>query len=78
MEKTITLPDELNSALRDAADRSGQSEDEIVREALDAYLRRLNPPASRRPMPRSIGIASNLGIQASEVDAWLEANWHPD
>jgi hypothetical protein len=77
MEKTITLPHDLHSALQEAATRSGQSEDEIVREAIDAYLRQLNPPPEKRPIPRSIGSAE-LTVNGEDLEAWLASNWRPD
>src|SRR2546425_10903463 len=68
MEKTtLYLPADLQLALRAASRRSGRPQAEIVREALTGYL-----TEQPRPLPRSIGIAADGTLDASEVDQWLE------
>ncbi len=54
MQKTtVYLPDELKRALAELAVRKGQSEAELVREALFALTASEGPPAPRLPLFRS-------------------------
>ena len=76
MEKTtLYLPAEIQIALRDAAKRAGKPQAELVREALTRYL--ADQP---RPMPKSIGSAKGLtlGIELTEVGAWIEREMERD
>jgi len=71
MERTtLYLSQELRRALRDAARRSGRPQAVLVREALTVYL-----AANGRPRPRSIGIADDAGVTASESEDWLREHW---
>lgn len=71
MERTtVYLPAELRRALRDAAQRSGRPQAELVREALHEFLAR-----NGRPLPRSIGIASDGRISAAESEDWIREAW---
>lgn len=70
---TLYLPAALQRALRDEAKRSGSSQAELVREALDRFL------ASReRPLPSSIGIAADGTLAARESEDWIRATWYDD
>ena len=54
MQKTtVYLPDELKRALAELAARRGQSEADIVREALSALTTAEGPPRPRLPLFRS-------------------------
>jgi Arc/MetJ-type ribon-helix-helix transcriptional regulator len=68
---TLYLPSELLRELRDAARRTGQSQADIVRAALRAYLDREAAP----PMPKSFGAGWDLGVTGEESEAWLEREW---
>lgn len=71
---TLYLTDDLQRALRDVARRSGRSQAEVVREALEAFVLLQSP----RPFPRSIGAGSDPDLNAEDTEDWLRANWHPD
>jgi hypothetical protein len=75
MEKTtIYLPAELRWYLKDAARRSGKSQADLIREALDAQ--RANAP---RPKPKSIGaFRGDGGVSASEIKQWVRKEWSKD
>jgi hypothetical protein len=67
---TLYLPVELQRALRDEAKRSGASQAELVRDALTQFL------GSRvRPLPASIGFASDGSLAARDSEEWLRATW---
>jgi hypothetical protein len=68
---TLYLPSELLGELRDAARRTGQSQADIVRSALRAYLDHDAAP----PMPKSFGAFEDLGVTGEESEAWLEREW---
>jgi len=73
MEKTtLYLPRELHVALKAASRRTGKPQAELVREALKTYLDTLGPPRMR-----SIGIANDGSLAATDSEAWLRDNWHP-
>lgn len=71
MEKTtLYLPERLQRTLREAAQRAGRPQAELVREALDAYL------AERpRPRPRSIGMLNDPELRAEEAKRWIHERW---
>jgi predicted transcriptional regulator len=70
---TLYLPDELLLTFRSLARRTGRSQAELMREALQGYA------ADQTPLRlRSVGIAKHASIHGDEVEAWLEANYHPD
>lgn len=68
---TVYLPDELKRALAELAARRGQSEADIVREALSALTTAEGPPPPRLPLFRS-GKAS----LAERVDVHLKGFGH--
>lgn len=67
---TLYLPVDLQQALRAEARRSGASQAELVREALEGFLR-----GRKRPLPKSIGIVSDGTLQARDVKKWIRATW---
>ena len=74
MEKTtLYLPADLQHRLRAEARRRGRPQAELVRDALDAYLRR-----RKRPLPRFIGIVDDPGFDARDTDEWLDREWQKD
>jgi metal-responsive CopG/Arc/MetJ family transcriptional regulator len=56
---TVRLPEDLSSALEQAAQHSGRRTSEIVRAALREYLQ-LAPGRSRRPAERVRGLIGTL------------------
>ncbi len=67
---TLYLPVELQRALRDESRRSGASQADLVRQALQAFL------AGRdRPHPRSIGIATDGSLPARDSEDWIRRTW---
>jgi hypothetical protein len=75
MEKTtIYLPADLRWYLKDAARRSGKSQADLIREALD--VQRATDP---RPKPKSIGAFRSDGkVPASEIKQWVRKEWSKD
>jgi predicted DNA-binding protein len=69
---TLYLPDNLQRALRQAARRTGRSQADIVREAVERYLR-----GEEVPRFRSMGVAADGTLSAEDVEAWLERTWNP-
>jgi metal-responsive CopG/Arc/MetJ family transcriptional regulator len=68
---TLYLPSELLQELRQAAQRTGQSQADIVRAALRAYLQEEAAP----PEPKSFGAGEDLGVTGEESETWLEREW---
>jgi hypothetical protein len=67
---TLYLPIELQAALREEARRTGVSQADLVRQALQALL------AGRdKPRPRSIGVASAGSLAARDSEAWIRETW---
>ncbi|HYI16016.1 MAG TPA: CopG family transcriptional regulator [Thermomicrobiales bacterium] len=73
MQKTtIYLPSDLYSWLREEARRSGRSQAELLREALEVYA------AQRpRPLPKSIGLGNDPELSGADVDDYLRDHWRP-
>jgi hypothetical protein len=71
---TLYLPVELQRALRDEAKRRGASQADLVREALARFL-----GERARPLPASIGFASDGSLAGRESEEWLRRTWgeHP-
>ena len=71
---TVYLPTELSLAIKAISRRTGRSQAAIIREALQDYVDRQEPPHLL-----SLGIVTeDIGLQAADVEAWLAANWRPD
>lgn len=67
---TLYLPAELQRALKVTARRTGRPQAELMREALEAFLRQ-----QPRQLPSSIGIAAVKGVSAAEDEDWLRKHW---
>lgn len=68
MERTsLHLPSDLHAALRDEARRQCRSQEELIREALRAYL----SSQGRSPVT-SIGLGEDSIVSARDAEAWLE------
>jgi hypothetical protein len=67
---TVYLPVELQRELRDEARRSGQPQAELLRTALERFLR-----SRHRPLPLSIGVAESGELSARDSEAWLRQSW---
>jgi plasmid stability protein len=67
---TLYLPDDLRTKLRAEARRRGRPQAELVRDALEAYLR-----PQRQPLPRFIGIAEDGVIPARDAKEWIRREW---
>lgn len=73
MEKTtLYLPSDLHRALKELSRRTGQPQAEVIRDALQLYMRQQN-----RPSLRSIGMGEDAELHAAQTEAWLEENWRP-
>jgi plasmid stability protein len=69
---TLYLPDDTQRRLRDASRRSRRPQAELVREALERYLRSEEPP-----LPRSIGSGSDSEVTGANSEDWLREHWRP-
>ena len=67
---TIYLPDELQRGIRDVARRTGRRPAELIRAAIEQFLRE-----QHRPLPRSIGAGEDVEVAARDSEDWLRANW---
>lgn len=73
MEKTtVYLPADLRGWLREESRRTGRTQAELMREALEAYAAR-----RPRPLPTSIGLGSDPELSGADVEDWLRDNWRP-
>jgi len=71
MEKTtLYLPTELQRRLSDAARRTGRSQADLIREALQRFLGDLGTP-----QPRSIGILADPKLRGEDTEDWLRHAW---
>ena len=71
MDKTtLYLPEGLAASLKDAAKRTGRSQADIIRDALEGYL-----AGQPRPQPRSVAKGKDAELSARDSEAWLEQNW---
>jgi predicted transcriptional regulator len=63
----VNLPDRIKASLQQLVNQTGKPEEELIGEAIEAYLESQN-----RPLPRSIGIgASDRGDLSDRVDDLL-------
>ena len=80
MATTFSLPRHLEDDLRSLAEQMGQSEQELVLEAVQGFLRQHGllslPDAKHAPWPTSIGMASVPDFDARNTEAWLEEHYH--
>jgi len=73
MEQTIIeIPSELQNALKDESERSGRSENVVILEAVETYLR-----PNRRPSLRSFERGSDPELNGVDTEDWLTARWRP-
>jgi predicted transcriptional regulator len=71
MDKTtLYLPTELQQALKQLARRQKRSRAELIREALEQYVR-----SQPHRLPHSVGVAASGELDATEVKAWLRESW---
>ena len=71
MEKTtLYLPTELQASLRALARRTGRSQANLIREALETYV-----AGQERPRPKSIGIAGDGSLDAADAKRWVHERW---
>jgi len=74
MEKTtLYLPSELQASLRAAARRTGRSQAQLIREAIETYV-----AGQERPRPRSIGIVADGSLDAADAKRWVHERWAAD
>jgi predicted transcriptional regulator len=67
---TVYLPAELQIALREAARRQDRTVADLVREALEAYLR-----SQSRPTVTSVGLGEDDELTGADSEAYLRAHW---
>jgi hypothetical protein len=67
---TLYLPVDTRRRLRDVAVRTGRSQAEIVRLAVERYRASEAPPR-----PRSLAAGEDAGLDARDSEAWLRAHW---
>lgn len=74
MEKTtVYIPREMQASLKALAKRTGRSQADLMREALELYVR-----GQQRQLPSFVGIIKDGSLQARDVEDWLNQNWHAD
>ena len=73
IKTTIFIPDDQMVALGAAERSSNLPKVEISREAIVRYA-----TESRRPRPKAIGIVTGAVVNSTNLDDWLQANWHPN
>jgi predicted transcriptional regulator len=71
VDKTsLYLPDELHRELQMAARRSGRPQAELIRVALQEYLRGMSAPKLS-----SIGAGKDTDLAGRDTEEWLEGEW---
>lgn len=67
---TLYLPRDLQARLREQARRSGRSQADVIRSALQRHL------ADEKGVDRGfIGIGDDPGLDARDSEAWLAGEW---
>lgn len=70
---TVYLTDDQAASFDTFAKQDARPKAELIRDALDAYA------ANRvRRLPQAVGIFDDLGVDSTNVDDWLRANWRPE
>jgi predicted DNA-binding protein len=73
MQKTtLYLPEELHRRIQQLSDRTGRSQAEIIREALQRFV-----DEQGKPRLRSLGAGHSREITGKNARDWLRENWHP-
>jgi hypothetical protein len=70
---TLYIPEDLAISVAATAKRTGTSEAALIREAIATYI-----ASVERPLPRSIGIASDGTVQPEDIEDWIIENWRPE
>jgi hypothetical protein len=71
--ETTDIPPDIRTLLATISRRLGQSEHEILIDALYQYARVHDPN-----WPKSIGAAWDSEVTGENSEDWLRDNWHPD
>jgi predicted DNA-binding protein len=67
---TLSIPADLQRALRSLARRRGKALAEIIREALNAYVRQLE-----RPRLSSVGLGEDNNVTGAASEDYLRSSW---
>lgn len=67
---TLYLADGQQRALRALSRRRRKPQAELIREAIDAYLKRQD-----RPRPRSVGLGEDEKVSGATSEDYLRARW---
>lgn len=67
---TLYLPSELQLALREVARRQHRTMADLVREAVEAYLR-----SQTRPNLTSVGLGEDDNLTGADSEAYLRSRW---
>ena len=67
---TIYLTPELQRGIREVALRTGRRPAQLIRAAIEEYLRH-----QERPEPRSLGAGEDAELAARDSEAWLDERW---
>jgi hypothetical protein len=70
---TISVPEDVRDTLHALAERSGQSEADVIRQALQAYIR-----DQRRQRFCSIGSISDPELRGRDIEDWIHDRYSAD
>lgn len=70
---TLCPPDDVAASYEAFAKQDACPKAEIMRDALDVYAENRG-----RRLPEAVGIFEDLGVDSTNVDGWLRANWRLD
>ncbi len=70
---TVYMSHEMQASLKALAKRTGRSQADLMREALELYVR-----GQQRQLPSFVGIIEDGSLQARYVEDWLDHTWHTD
>lgn len=67
---TMHFPDDMRRRLAERAELQGESQAELVRQAVDEYL-----ASAERPWPSSIGLGEDEELAGRNVRDWIRSTW---
>lgn len=74
----VKIPVGIGEALDAVVERTRRSRDEVVQEAIEAFLRGQESRSDDPGWPRSIGAIEDAPFTSENYEDWLKENWRPE